>query len=137
MKDLIDLGNLVFNRLVSDYGETEESRRLFLYQITTMTKWHVMNSNHWILFERTGVTKNFSDQVIDQLDVEWKALKLAVDMDFLNRKLAVLRSEFDRKAPKDGEIWEFGTSNGSFRSLNFDENQGKSFKFIGLKNKES
>lgn len=137
MKDLIDLGNLIFNQLVSNHGEIEESRMLFLYQLTTSTTWHILNSNHWIQFDRNGVIKNFNDPEIDKLDAEWKALKLAVDIDFLNRKLEIMRSEFDRKAPKDGEIWEFGASNGPFRSLNFDENKGKSFKFIGLKNSQN
>lgn len=133
MKDLIDLGNLVFNRLISDHGEIAESRLLFLYQLTTGTRWNVMNSNHWIMFDKTGVTKNFNDPVIDQLDAEWKSLKLQHDIEFLNRKLAILRAEYDRPAPKDGEIWEFGGNSEPFRSLNFDENKGKSFKFIGLK----
>jgi len=137
MKDLIDLGNLVFNRLVSDHGEIEEFRMLFLYQLTTSTTWRIMNSNHWIQFDRNGVIKNFNDPEIDKLDAEWKALKLVVDIEFLNRKLEIMRSEYDRKAPKDGEIWEFGASSGPFRSLNFDENKGKSFKFIGLKNSQN
>ena len=42
MKDLIDLGNLVFNQLIKEHGEIEESRLLFIYGVTTGTQWSVL-----------------------------------------------------------------------------------------------
>ena len=53
MKDLIDVGNLVFDRLVSDHGELSESRTLFLYGVTTGNTWFVLDSAKWITIDPT------------------------------------------------------------------------------------
>lgn len=119
MKDLIDLGNLVFDRLMSDHGEVKESRMLFLYGITTTTEWFIINSNKRLLIDASGVTKNFNDAVIDQLSEQWKNLKLKVDYDRLMKTLTIMRAEFDRPAPRDGDVWEYGNSNGAFRDITF------------------
>jgi hypothetical protein len=75
-----------------------------------------MNSQKWILIEAAGITKNFGDIEIDKISEEWVALKLKVDYDMLNRALTRMRSEFDRPAPRDGDIWEFG-GGGTFRNI--------------------
>lgn len=119
MRDLIDLGNLVFDQLLAVHGEVPESRMLFLYGITTTTEWFVINSNKSLRIDAGGVTKNFNDPVIDNLSAQWVALKQQVDYVRLERALNRMRAEFDRPAPKDGDIWEFGNSNNSFRDINF------------------
>lgn len=117
MTDLIDLGNLVFNVLRDKHGEIEESRMLFLYLITQKSKWDILGSKHWIFIEVGGITKNFTDPEIDRLNQEWLALKARVDYNFLVTKLDSLRKEYDRPAPKDGDIWEFGGSDKPFRNI--------------------
>lgn len=111
MKDVIDLGNLVFDRLVSSHGESQDSRILFLYDITINCKWNLSNSkDHWLLIDETGITKNFNDQVLDSLQKQWTTLKEQTENSKLNKKIEAMRSEFDRPAPKDGDLWEFGHS---------------------------
>lgn len=117
MRDLIDLGNQVFNVLKDKYGEIEESRMLFLYFITQKNRWDILGSNHWIVLDVSGIVKNFADPEIDQLNQEWLALKERVDYEFLVNKLNHLRKEYDRPAPKDGDIWEFGANSGTFRDI--------------------
>lgn len=119
MKDLIDLGNLVFNQLIKDHSEIEESRMLFLYGVTTSTQWSVLNSDKWLLIEPAGITKNFSDQTIDDLNLEWKSLKNSHDQKVVDLKLARMRSEYDRPQPKDGEIIEFWSGSNTFREIKF------------------
>jgi len=122
MKDLIDLGNLVFNRLVEAHGEIEESRMMFLYYITKSDPWIFGTSRKTekqVHITKDGVWKNFPDPVLDDLHKKWMALKLEVDMKFLEKRIAIMRAEFDRKAPKDGDVWEYGNSQGPFRELKF------------------
>jgi hypothetical protein len=119
MKDLIDLGNLVFNHLIKEHHEIEESRLLFLYGVTTSTKWSVINSNKWILIEPSGLSKNFTDSVLESLDSEWKNLKLQFDKAAIDLKLAKARAEYDRPQPKAGDTFEFWSDSGSFREIKF------------------
>lgn len=119
MKDLIDLGNQVFNVLKERHNEIEESRMLFLYFLTEKKTWSIINSTKTILIEKDGITKNFSDSKIDALNLEWLSLKQQVDYTFLTNKIARLRAEFDRPAPKDGDVWEFGGSGGTFKNMKF------------------
>lgn len=119
MKDLIDLGNLVFNQLIKEHSEHEESRMLFLYGVTTGTQWSVLNSDKWLLIEPAGITKNFSDQTIDALTREWQSLKNLHDQKAVDSKLARMRAEYDRPQPKDGEIIEFWSGSNTFREIKF------------------
>ena len=119
MMDLIDLGNLVFDVLLAKHGEIKESRMLFLYGITTRTRWTILSSPKWVLIEDGGVTKNFDDPDIEALNEKWKSVKVQSDYVKLERRLAAMRSEFDRPAPKDGDIWEFGGGPGTFRKVPF------------------
>lgn len=109
----------MFNVLKANHGEIEESRLLFLYFITQKMKWDILGSNHWITIEIGGIIKNFTDPELDKLNAEWLAIKAQVDYEFLNNKLNFLRKEYDRPAPKDGEIWEFGGSSAPFRNIDF------------------
>jgi hypothetical protein len=119
MKDLIDLGNLVFSQLIKDHSEIEESRLLFLYGVTTSTRWNVINSSKWILVESTGLSKNFVDPILDNLDLEWKALKVKFDKAAIDLKLEKARAEYDRPQPKSGDTFEFWSNSGSFREIKF------------------
>jgi hypothetical protein len=119
MKDLIDLGNLVFNQLIKEHSEHEESRMLFLYGVTTGTQWSVLNSDKWLLIEPAGITKNFSDQTIDALTSEWQLLKNSHDQKAVDLKLARMRAEYDRPQPKDGEVIEFWSGSSTFREIKF------------------
>ena len=101
MKDLIDVGNLVFDRLVSDHGELSESRTLFLYGVTTGNTWFVLDSAKWITIDPTGALKNFEDSVIEKIDEEWKSLLLAKEI---------------TKA-KDGDTYEFWKNEGPWREI--------------------
>jgi len=119
MKDLIDLGNLAFNQLIKEHGEIEESRLLFLYGVTTSTRWHVINSQKWLSVEDAGLIKNFKDLTLEELDRTWKSLKIEKDSALLNAKLAKMRAEYDRPQPKSGETFEFWTGSESFREIKF------------------
>lgn len=114
---MIDLGNLVFDQLKANHGETEESRMLFLYNLTQKQKWLVFNSNHWILIEASGIVKNFFDPVIDSLNSQWIALKASVDYARLENIIKKMRAEYDRPAPRDGDLWEFGSGQGPFKEI--------------------
>lgn len=119
MKDLIDLGNLAFNQLIKDHAELEESRLLFLYGVTTSTQWSILNSDKWLLIEPAGITKNFSDQTIEDLNLEWQSLKNLHDQRAVDSKLAKMRAEYDRPQPKDGEVIEFWSGSSTFREIKF------------------
>ena len=113
------MGNLVFNVLREKHGEIEESRMLFLYLITQRKEWNVLASTKTILIEKDGILKNFPDHQIEQLNLEWLNLKAIVDYNFLTNKIAKMRAEYDRPAPKDGDVWEFGNMNNQFREMKF------------------
>jgi len=113
------LGNQIFNRLKVLYLEPEESRMLFLYSITQKTIWNIINSNHWILIEPNGVSKNFKDTEIELLNKQWLDLKQQVDYQRLISSLQKMRAEYDRPAPKDGDIWEMGGSSIPTRNIDF------------------
>jgi uncharacterized protein with gpF-like domain len=119
MKDLIDLGNLTFNRLVSNHGEHNDSRLLFLYGVTNQTRWHIANSSKWVLIEKSGLSKNFDDAILDELALAWKQLKAKTETVAAKNRLDMLRAEYDRPAPKPGETFEFGKNSGGFREIPF------------------
>lgn len=119
MKDIIDLGNLVFDELILNHNELDESRILFLYVVSTNSKWHLFdNSQHWILIENTGITKNFNNKKIDELSNTWLNKHNKIEQNRNIAKIKNMQKEFDKPAPKDGDIWEFGKSSGSFKNIN-------------------
>ena len=71
MRDIIDLGNSVFDRLIQAHGEIGESRILFLYSITQGTTWTIINSDKIISVTTEGVSSNFEDQIIQELHLTW------------------------------------------------------------------
>lgn len=117
--DLIDLGNLAFSRLIEAHGEIEESRLLFLYGVTTSARWQVLDSQKWLIIGPDGLSKNFADQVLDELAAEWSSRSVKLAEDQLALKLKRMREEYDRPALKPGDTFEFGKSSGEWRNLNF------------------
>ena len=109
----------MFNQLIKEHGEIEESRLLFIYGVTTGTQWSVLNSSKLLLIEPAGVTKNFGDQVIDALNFEWQSIKNQHDQKQVDLKLARMRAEYDRPQPKDGDMIEFWSGESNFREIKF------------------
>jgi hypothetical protein len=115
MKDIIDVGNSVFDRLVSDHGELSESRTLFLYGITTGTTWFVLDSVKWITIDQAGIAKNFDDSVIEAVDRDWKNLLSAKDAANANKIIQQIKPKDN--GPKDGDHYEFWKNEGPWREI--------------------
>lgn len=116
MKDIIDLGNLVFDQLVKAHGELPESRTLFLYGITTGSDWVVLGTQKTVMIDKTGVTKNFEDPIIDSHHASWLEMTKRAEVSKAQEVLSKIKRE-DRL--KDGDIIEFGKSSGEWREINF------------------
>ena len=116
MKDLIDLGNLVFDQLIAEHGELAESRTLFLYGITTGSSWQVLNSQKTLVIDKGGVSKNFEDKAIDAYDRAWKNLIKEAELTHARQVLNAIKREDN---PKDGDTIEFGKSSGEWRNIDF------------------
>ena len=116
MKDLIDLGNLVFNQLLSDHGELPESRTLFLYGITTGSTWTVLNSQKLLTITQDGISKNFEDKAIDAYDRAWKKQLKEAEIE---RARQITRAIKREDTPREGDIIEFGKSSGEWRNIDF------------------
>lgn len=117
MKDIIDLGNLVFDRLVEAHGETQESRMLFLYGITTGTAWQVLGSDKSVLVHSDGVTLNFEDLTISHLSSKWQEIRAEKDKAALAERLRRFREEYEKPAPRDGETFNMWSDPGTFREI--------------------
>jgi hypothetical protein len=117
MKDLIDVGNLVFDRLTDAHGELAESRTLFLYGITVSTTWFILDSAKWVLIEQSGVTKNFDDTVIDSVNSQWQAHLLAKKSIAAEKVMQQIRPQ--ESGPKDGDTFEFWQNETPWREINF------------------
>ena len=117
MKDIIDLGNLVFDQLVIEHGELEESRVLFLYDITKGNDWQVLNDIKVIRIDNSGVTKNFEDLVIEKLNDSWRSVVSQRDSIASAAISDQMKSQI--KELKDGDIIEFGKSSGPWREIPF------------------
>lgn len=117
MKDIIDLGNLVFDRLIEAHGESNDSRMLFLYGITTTTKWNIIDSDKWLIIHSDGVSANFEDAIIADLSSRWQATKDAKDQAALAERLKRFREEYEKPSPKDGDTFNFWSDPGTFREI--------------------
>lgn len=117
MKDLIDVGNRVFDRLILAHGEMPESRTLFLYGITTGTTWTIIDSTKWINIEKTGITKNFEDSEIDQADRDWKFQLESQTQAAAQKIIDKIKPKND--GPRDGDTYEFWRNDGPWREIKF------------------
>lgn len=105
MNDLIDFGNLVFNELLKKHGEEEMSRTLFLYAITQSQRYYIIGSNKTLSFDDYGVTMNFEDAEIAELDKQWKAKMQQAKEAKADKILTAIKSP--TRQPKDGDIFNF------------------------------
>jgi len=103
--------------LKETHGEIEESRILFLYSITNNIEWNVLESDKVLHINKDGIFKNFKDSDIETLHNNWVKFKNLKDNKILIEKVEKMRAEFDRKAPTDGEIWEFRNKITPFRKI--------------------
>ena len=117
MKDIIDLGNLVFDHLVKNYGEIPESRLLFLYGIKTGNTWFILGTDKMVTVENEGVTTNFDDPVISELQKKWVALITDYRSKLLQKELKAMRDE--ELSFKEGEVFQFWQNETPFREINF------------------
>lgn len=117
MKDLIDLANLVFDQLVKDHNEIEESRALFLYSTTMDQTFFIIGSNKSININGSGVSKNFEDSVIDSLDQQWKS-QIQAHKSRIASEIARSIKE-PQKQPNDGDIFNFWGNEGEWREIKF------------------
>ena len=114
--DVIDIGHKVFDRLVDSYGEDPESRLLFLASCTTGFEWFVINSDKQLTVTDHGISANFEDEVITQINAEIKE-------ELRNRDEAVAKKfaqemERGRDKFKDGDTYEFWSN--SSNNINID-----------------
>jgi hypothetical protein len=118
MKDLIDLGNLVFAQLIKEHGELEESRMLFLYGVTTSTRWTILDSAKWVLIDRDGLLYNFEDSVLADLANTWTTISESMKAANVKKYLDKERSTYESSQPKPGEIREWFGQETPWREIN-------------------
>lgn len=116
MKDIIDLGNLVFNQLINKHGEVEESRLLFLYNITVGEPW-IINTNKVVQISETGVSISFDDSVISELQVQWKGLLFNKQEKAADNERAKMNAGVNRF--KDGDTFEFWQNETPWKEIKF------------------
>lgn len=118
MKDIIDLANAVFNHLVKEHGELEESRTLFLYGVTMGNMWFIINSAKWITVEEPGVTCNFEDLAIIDIDRAWKNVKFEKEAIAAQKVIDQISPQARNTNPKDGDTFEFWNNETPWREIN-------------------
>jgi hypothetical protein len=117
MRDIIDLGNLAFDVLISKYGELPESRVLFLYSITQSEPWQILGSNNMVHITASGIIKNFKDETLEEYHKQWTGL---IEEAKIKESDAIRKSINQNKIQlKEGDIIEFGKSSGEWREINF------------------
>lgn len=117
MKDIIDLGNRVFDHLIEAHSELQESRTLFLYSITAGTTWFILGTDKALTIEAGGVTKNFEDPKLDSLDAEWKTIKFQREHAAAQKIKSLISPENQSNSPSDGDILNFWGNEGEFREI--------------------
>ena len=117
MKDIIDLGNRVFDHLIEAHGELPESRTIFLYGITNGSTWFILGTDKTVTIEESGLIKNFEDLKLDQLDSEWKQLKFNKELAIAQRIKRSISPENQLNSPKDGDTFNFWNNEGEFREI--------------------
>lgn len=114
--DVIDIGNRVFDRLVDAYGEDPGSRLLFLAGCTTGFEWFVINSDKKLLVTENGISANFEDGVITQINLELTQLKKQRDQEIAKR--ITQEMEAGRNKFKDGDVYHFWSNDSN--NINID-----------------
>lgn len=114
--DVIDIGNRVFDRLVDTYGEDPESRLLFLAGCTTGFEWFVINSDKKLLVTDSGVSANFEDEVITQINLEISTM-IKQKNEAVAAKFAK-EMEKGREQFKDGDTYHFWSNDSNNININ-------------------
>ena len=117
MKDIIDLGNRVFDHLIEAHGELPESRTMFLYGITTGSTWFILGTVKTLTIEEGGLTKNFEDLFLDELTLEWKKIKLNREYLAAQQIKRIISPENQGNSPKDGDTFNWWNNEGEFREI--------------------
>lgn len=117
MKDIIDLGNKVFDYLIDKHNELPESRTLFLYSITAGTPWYIINTNNVLIIEEAGITINFIDAELTIINDEWLAIQFEKKRKLANSILQKIKSETN--SPREGDTYEFWKNEEPFRNITF------------------
>ena len=115
MKDIIDLANLVFDELIKRHSEEPTGRELFLYTVTLNQRFYLINSNKTIHISSSGISKNFEDQIIDDLDRQWKSQLQSTKEKLANEFLKRVKAE--NVQPKDGDVFNFWNNEGPWKEI--------------------
>jgi hypothetical protein len=117
MKDLIDLGNKVFDILVKDHGEDLTSRTLFLYAISVDSPqpWYVLGSDKRVMITQSGVSISFQDDAISSLNLEWT--KLIDDKKAAQADQVLSKIKSQNFSPKDGDTFNFWENEGPWKEI--------------------
>lgn len=117
MKDLIDLGNKVFDILVKDHGEDPASRTLFLYAISVDNPqpWYVLGSDKRVMITQSGVSISFQDDAISSLNLEWT--KLIDDKKAAQADQVLSKIKSQNFSPKDGDTFNFWENEGPWKEI--------------------
>jgi hypothetical protein len=114
--DVIDIGNRVFDRLIDKYGEDPGGRLLFLAGCTTGFAWFILNSDKTLTVSELGISANFEDEVITQINDELSAERRIRDEAVAAKFAKELEKGRDRF--KDGDTYEFWSNNGDNININ-------------------
>lgn len=114
--DVIDIGNKVFDRLIAEYGEDPGGRLLFLAGCTTGFDWFVLNSDKTLTVSEFGISANFEDEVITQINNEITSAKRIREEAAAAKFTKELEKGRDRF--KDGDTYEFWSNNGNGININ-------------------
>lgn len=117
MKDLIDLGNKVFDHLIEAHGELPESRTMFLYSITVGSTWYILGTNKCLTIEEGGLSKNFEDRFLEEIGLEWKKIKFNREYEAAQKIKRAISPENQANSPKDGDTFNFWGNEGEFREI--------------------
>lgn len=114
--DVIDIGHKVFDRLIAEYGEDPDSRLLFLAGCMAGFDWHVINSDKKLIISEVGVSANFNDDVINQINIELKEIQRIKDEEVAKnfaKELSKGRDKF-----KDGDTYHFWGDDSNNTNIN-------------------
>jgi hypothetical protein len=116
MGDLIDLANKVFDILIKDHSEDPASRALFLYTVTISQPWYVLGSTKKLSISATGISMNFTDSSIDELDSAWKEMIEKEQAAKANKFLNTVKNT-NNFSPKDGDTFDFWKNDDPWKEI--------------------
>lgn len=115
MKDIFDLGNLVFDELIKSHGEQEAGRELFLYTITLSQPFYLLGSTKIVAISGAGVSKNFEDVEIDSINHRWQSQVQSHKEKIADSIIKTIKQP--QKQPKDGDIFNMWGDDSEWREI--------------------